>query len=294
MASLARVAGVEGLFRAAGIGGAEGDFEEAYSELRASGRNEEVGDRIDERVHEYFASLQIPERATIYDRLLLGLREKDLVASFNWDPLIVQAEARLRLMGFHALPRVVFLHGNVAIGVCLEHSKAGMSGDNCDVCGKRLEPSPLLFPVTEKDYESNAFINHAWEMLSIRLKYASLVTIFGYRAPQSDVAAIARFKEAWGTPEQRQFERFEFIIRPGSDPHRTRGLWDGFVHTHHYDAFDDFDRSWIASHPRRTAEAFREQNLHGNFVETNPVPVDEDLRRTVDWYRRLLPYEEGD
>lgn len=291
MASLARTTGVEHLFTDAGVHGAETDFEAAYSRLRAGGEHEQIADEVDNQVRRYFGTLQIGEETTIYDRLLLGLRDKDLVASFNWDPLIVQSEERLRLMGIHSLPRVVFLHGNVAIGVCLEHSTAGMAGGVCEVCGQRLEPSPLLYPVTEKDYESNGFIRHAWEMLSLHLKHASLLTIFGYRAPETDVAAIAQFKEAWGTPEQRQFERLEFIIRPGADPDVTRDRWDDFVHTHHYDVFDDFHKSWIANHPRRTGEAFREQNLHGNFVETNPVPIDDDLASTVDWYRQLMCHE---
>ncbi len=111
-------------------------------------------------VREFFAAVQIVEEPTIYDHLLLSLRPKDVVATFNWDPLIVQAELRLRQAGVHQLPQVVFLHGNVAIGVCLEHSEAGMVGGRCFTCREPLEPSPLLYPVTEKDYESNAFIAH--------------------------------------------------------------------------------------------------------------------------------------
>lgn len=38
--------------------------------------------------------IQIPERPTIYDQLLLNLRPKDLIATFNWDPLISQAYKR--------------------------------------------------------------------------------------------------------------------------------------------------------------------------------------------------------
>ncbi|MHA1748548.1 MAG: hypothetical protein ACTSXN_02865 [Promethearchaeota archaeon] len=31
------------------------------------------------------------ESPTIYDYLILSLRKKDVIATFNWDPLLVQA-----------------------------------------------------------------------------------------------------------------------------------------------------------------------------------------------------------
>jgi hypothetical protein len=88
----------------------------------------------------------------------------------------------------------------------LEHETAGLAGSKCHVCGKPLDPAPLLYPVTEKNYEANGFIQYAWEGLRWGLRNAVLVTVFGYRAPESDVAAIAEFQEAWGTAEERQFE----------------------------------------------------------------------------------------
>jgi hypothetical protein len=35
--------------------------------------------------------MEIPDHVTLYDELLLTLRSKDLIATFNWDPLLLQA-----------------------------------------------------------------------------------------------------------------------------------------------------------------------------------------------------------
>ena len=50
---------------------------------------------IETRVDEYFADLELPGHPTIYDRLVLSLREKDLIATFNWDPFLYSGDAAL-------------------------------------------------------------------------------------------------------------------------------------------------------------------------------------------------------
>jgi hypothetical protein len=117
------------------------------------------------------------------------------------------------------------------------------------------------------------------------------VTIFGYRAPVSDVAAIDEFKHAWGTPDVRQFEQFEIIGPPGSDHEATRARWHDFIHTHHYDIWEDYFDSRIAHHPRRTGEIYFRRHVQANFVDVNPVPQDLDLGATIDWYSQLMEYE---
>jgi hypothetical protein len=266
-------------------------FEAAYSALRASGEQDQLADAIDDAVRDYFADVEIPDEATIYDHLLMGLRPKDLIATFNWDPLIVQAEMRLRLAGLRQLPQMVFLHGNVAIAVCLEHKKAGLRGDACPVCHGGMEPVPLLYPVTEKNYEANGFIAHAWDRLAWGLRNAVMVTIFGYSAPVSDRAAIERFQTAWGTADEREFEQFELIGRPGTEPDQLRARWDGFIHTHHYDAFDDYFKSSLAMCPRRTGEVYFKQYIEANFVDVNPVPQQPELEATISFYRQLIAHE---
>src|SRR5690348_5314630 len=100
---------------------------------------------------------------------------------------------------------MVFLHGNVSVGTCPEHAVQGNLCAVCPTCGQPLVPVPLLYPVTEKNYEANEFISRAWADLRSGLEHACLVTIFGYRAPASDIAAISEFKRAWGSAEDREF-----------------------------------------------------------------------------------------
>lgn len=182
----------------------------------------------------------------------------------------------------------------MAISVCLEHEKATYGGGRCPVCGNAMVPVPLLYPVTEKNYESNGFIKHSWDGLRWALKNGVVVTVFGYRAPESDVAAIAEFQQAWGTPTERQFEQFEVIGRPGRDPAELRATWDSFIHTHHYTTCDNFFDSWLAIHPRRSTEAWYRQYIEARFLDVNPIPQNQDLEATADWYRELMHFEPDD
>lgn len=93
------------------------NFEDIYDELVTQGGHSEQVLSIENTINTYFASLELPTEATIYDYLLLCLREKDAIATFNWDPFLAQAFARNAHLG--RLPRIYFLHGNVAIGYCL-------------------------------------------------------------------------------------------------------------------------------------------------------------------------------
>lgn len=81
--------------------------------------DEELKDEIEYIIEEYFRRLKIPKTPTIYDQIVLGLRPKDLIASFNWDPFLVQAFVRNKTQ--FNLPQIVFLHGNVAIFYCSNH-----------------------------------------------------------------------------------------------------------------------------------------------------------------------------
>jgi hypothetical protein len=65
------------------------NFEVVYGELADRG-DATVCWAIESRVREYFEALELPDRPTTYDHLVLSLREKDVIATFNWDPLLVQ------------------------------------------------------------------------------------------------------------------------------------------------------------------------------------------------------------
>ena len=141
----------------------ETNFESLYDELATTGEDGDLVSQIERHVRDYFDGMRLPSEPTIYDCLILSLREEDLIASFNWDPLLLQAYRRNVCM--RRLPRLAFLHGNVAVGVCRKHRPWGCLGDACQKCGKPLKPSRLLYPVRHKDYSADPFIRGEWDAL---------------------------------------------------------------------------------------------------------------------------------
>lgn len=133
MADLVDLVGLKPLLAKYGIESEETDFEAVFDGAVQSGYTELTGE-LERRVHHYFSQLVLPETATAYDYLLLSLRPKDLIATFNWDPLLAQAFRRHE--GKIALPQLAFLHGNVAYGYCAEHRRCGWIDDHCTSCGK--------------------------------------------------------------------------------------------------------------------------------------------------------------
>jgi hypothetical protein len=274
------------------------DFEAAYSALheRQSDQLFEIGARI----ANYFSWLRLPDSPTIYDYLLLCMREKDAVFTFNWDPLIVHARIRLASLGVTRFPKLFFLHGNVAIGYCETDqisglaNRGGIIGQPCSQCGRVFAPSNLMFPVGKKNYQDDPFSIREWHAAHQYLKDCFMFTIFGYSAPSTDVEAIGLLKAAWGEVEERQLEQTEIICRPGSDHEVLRKLWKPFIHTHHYDIIESFFDSWLANHPRRTGEAYWSQYLEAQFIEDNSVPRDaSDLAKLREWFRPLIAVEDA-
>lgn len=70
------------------------NLEDIYSELASRPEYKDVVQVIEKSLYDYFASLEIPDYPTIYDYLILSLTGKDVIATFNWDPLLIQAYKR--------------------------------------------------------------------------------------------------------------------------------------------------------------------------------------------------------
>ena len=266
------------------------DFEAAYSQLH--GRDAGAVDGIDAAVREAFSVLELPDEATLYDQLLLSLRPKDAVFSFNWDPLAIQASRRLHSFGVHEQPSLHFLHGNVAVGYGDTDAVAGLLGGACQRCGEPLQPSRLLYPVESKHYQDGSFIESEWATIRAALGATYFFTVFGYSAPVTDVEAIELLTDAWGPAANRELEQIEIINRPGADEDELRATWAPFIHTHHYEIHGIFAGSWLGNHPRRSIEAFRAQYLDALFVDSNPIPpAGGTLKALVDWAERFLGAE---
>ena len=280
---------VKDVLEGAGVPVQGKNFEEIYSSLVATGYSD-LQNKVESLIFRYFEALLLPDHPTLYDHLLLSLRDKDVIATFNWDPFLLQALKRNR----HILPRppqILFLHGNVMVGFCETHKTQGFEDTRCPRCGKFPTPSRLLYPVGEKNYEENPMIADSWKQLRLDLKHAFMMTVFGYGAPVSDIAAIKLMKEALGNTEQNKLKLFEIIdIRPREE---LLEVWDPFIknYGYHYKIHSDFYCSYIAKHPRRTGEAFIDQYLKGTWICNNPVPRERSFTELWEWTKPLLETE---
>ena len=240
--------------------------------------------------------MKLPDEPTIYDYLVLSLRPRDLLATFNWDPFLFHAFNRNRRFT-RDLPLLSFLHGNVSIGYCAEEKRSGPAGMYARQDGGHFEPTKLLYPIKEKDYTKDEFISMEWGKLKYWLSHEStkLVTVFGYGAPETDVEAVRLLDEAYGGKDARNMEQFEIVDIQNEDTVVKR--WDKFIHSHHYDYSTDYFESLLSYNPRRTSESYFQHMLPMTpdeaFSESNPVPSDiKTMDALWEWHRPLIEAEE--
>ena len=286
MNNLVDVVGLHPILKRAGIGYQGENFESLYSDLAISGKYSDCVQEIEQAVFDYFAQLQLPESPTLYDHLVLSLRKKDVIATFNWDPLLMRAWARNQSRA-SSMPAILFLHGNTDIGYCMAHKPVtvGSRGMRCTRCWKPYQDSRLLYPVAQKHYSADPFISKSWELLRACLKDAYVLTIFGYGAPSSDSEAVALMKDAWGTPGQRNLEEIEIIDIKSED--ELVATWKDFINSHHYRTANSFYDSWTANQPRRTCEAMWQELMEIECLDNNPIPRSSDWASLYAWYEPL-------
>jgi hypothetical protein len=272
------------------------NFEILYSNLFQDNPTSKEVIEIERRVKEYFAEMRLPDEPTIYDYMVLSLRPRDLIATFNWDPFLFQAFSRNREFTKDS-PNVAFLHGCIALGYSKEDKKAGPVNMLARREGGLFEPTKLLYPVKVKNYTNDEFISREWERLKNWLHKDStkLVTVFGYGAPDTDVEAVKLMDEAYGGKDARNMEQFEIIDI--QDETAVVDRWSRFIHTHHYDYSSDYFDSSLAYNPRRTSESYFQHILPSTpaeaFSESNPVPSDlKTMKELWDWHRPLIEAEE--
>lgn len=241
------------------------NLEDIYSELHEREEYTPIRTLLDQKIREHFLELEIPDQPTIYDLILLSLRKKDLVATFNWDPLLLQAYQRVARIT-KELPRLAFLHGNVLVGYCRDHKVGGIIYAQCPQCGKHFAPGRLLYPIRHKDYAADPYTEDHWKTIRSALKRAYLVTIFGYSAPKTDSEAIALMKEAWGDSFGRELEDFEFIDIRSED--ELVASWSEFIHSHHYQVQSNFFDSSLAKFPRRSTVELFDRTMECKFTKS--------------------------
>lgn len=264
------------------------NFEDIYSDLYQSGEQAKT-EELNKIINLYFGAMELPDNPNLYDHLVLSMRSKDLIATFNWDPFLVEAICRNRASGLK-LPRIVFLHGNVAVSYCPKCGIKGRCFADCDKCAERLIKTPLLYPVKEKNYADDTFISNEWRILKRDMGSAFMITIFGYSGPKTDAEAITAMKAGWGDPNERSMEQTAFISTQREEDIAEN--WDAFIHSHHYEVQNDFYESWIANHPRRTGEAYMHQYIDAKFIDNNPIPKDLNFPELWAWYAQFKEPEE--
>lgn len=233
------------------------DFEALYDKLASDSKNLSLVEAMESVVYDYFSALELPPTPTLYDYLVLFLRPKDVIATFNWDPLLVLAY--IRNSHLVELPHLIFLHGNVAIGTCTDDMVKGYPGEPCKLCGQQYSPSKLLYPVRDKSYTSDEFISSEWEAFKHFLARAYLLTIFGYSAPKTDIAAREAMLGFWETNGYKELAQIEIIdVRCEEELHNE---WREFITRDHYAVFRDLKETYLFRYPRRSCDAFSSASL---------------------------------
>jgi len=238
------------------------NIEDIYSELHDKPEYEEKVHEIEKAIKDYFKDLLLPDIPTLYDYLILSLRSKDCIATFNWDPLLIQAYNRVNRIT-HDLPEMLFLHGCVAVGLCKDcHRYTPIQNIICPECGKPLSRPKLMFPVRNKNYNDDIYIKHAWQRLEYYLKTAGLLTIWGYGAPESDTKAKKMMEKAFSTTP-KFLDSIEIIDIADKDKLIDR--WQEFSKetNFHINIHKSLLDSYLAEFPRRSIEGYVKRNLEG-------------------------------
>ena len=171
MDNIIKVLDLDNLLAGSNIEFQSDNFEVVYDRLYRDRRFNILRDQLEARVYHYFRQLEIPRVPTMYDYLLLSLRSKDVVATFNWDPFLVQAYRRNAQQ--FPMPLLLFLHGNVEVGCCLADKVVGSNGAKCPRCDIPMLPTKLLYPVADKPYHSDPFLSSQWRQIKDHLKKES-------------------------------------------------------------------------------------------------------------------------
>jgi hypothetical protein len=253
------------------------NLEAIYSELYDRGDEcKTVRENLENKIWNHYNKLELPDSPTKYDMLVLSLTKKDCIASFNWDPLLMQAYNRVKNYTDN-LPEMLFLHGNVWAGYCEKCKLYGPTKRNCPKCNKPFTNSPLLYPVTHKDYSSNIFIKDQWNVFRYYLSKAAILTIYGYGAPKTDVDTIEIMKSAFSCyPDLHIFDSMEIIDKPGSDHDQLYDTWTYFIDKvkNHVSIYDSIYESTIANIPRRSVEVQFYSSMKGNWDAASSIKFD--------------------
>ena len=275
------------------------NIEDVYSWLANQEQFAEERFVVENEIREYFSNITLPNTLTKYDLLVLSLRQKDCIATFNWDGLLVQAYQRMQKITSD-LPQMVFLHGNVEVGYCPKCNTYGYWFAKCHKCGEQLREVPLLYPVKNKNYQKDEFISEQWKILDDYISKAALITIYGYSAPKTDVEAINIIKKAFarlGTP--RYFDIVEIIEHPKFDTKNISEAWldlSEMARDHLKLRRSVFD-SYMFKNPRRSLEFLHKNRIASSWWGESTIkftPDDIEKDNTFALETKVIPLLENE
>jgi len=291
MKDLVEVVGLNDLLKSSGIKYENENFEVIFSHIVNVAEKEELRKELEKEIFAYFSKMRMQDELTIYDKLILSLRDKDIIATFNWDPLLLYAYRRCGnyFNSFKIrLPEIVFLHGNVALGVCEKDKILSPMDSICPKCQKRFKQVQLLYPILKKDYTSNAVIKEQWDKLKYHISEAYFVTIFGYSAPATDTEAIKLMHDTLEINPRKELTEIEIIDTKEHDI--LLDNWRNFI-VRHYRMSKSVNNSYLFQHPRRTIEAFFDCFLQNSPWPENPMLNCHTFEEMADWLAPLLNEE---
>ena len=290
MNNLVEVLGLEPLIDKHGLKYEGENFEATYDALVQSGNYGNLVSEIDEAVEKYFQNMELPEEATIYDYLVLSLRAKDIIATFNWDPFLAKAFQRnMNVIGYEHMPQMAYLHGNVEVGVCYSCKSKGWRFSECDKCQKKFDSSKLLYPVSKKDYSADEFLDSEWKNLQFHLQHAYFITVFGYSAPVTDAEARKLMLDVWSDNTTRELAQIDLIDIMSKN--EIKNNWKDFIVRDNYAIRDSFFDTYLAIHPRRSCDAFAMSTLQQQPWKDNYFPRDLSLKELQEWVIPLVEEE---
>lgn len=241
------------------------NIENIYSELYEKPEYSDVIEKIEQAIIDYFSDMELPDNLTIYDYLVVSLTKKDCIATFNWDPLLLEAYNRMRKIT-NDLPQMLFLHGNVAAGFCEECRRYGaLQNIRCPNCHKPFKMTKLLYPVKNKNYDSDTFIKGEWNEFDWYCENAGLITFFGYSAPKTDKEAVNRILKAYNRVD-RKLDTIEIIDIKSNDPD-FQDTWTPFYKSTNGNVnyFETFWGSLLAEYPRNASWGYVNRFLRGSW-----------------------------
>lgn len=247
------------------------DFEAFFEELVQQDYSDLVSE-IENRTIQFFDSFAIADCVTMYDRLVLSLRAKDTIVSFNWDPLLPYAYRRNEFL--KTLPSLWFLHGNVKAGLCQDDNMIGWTDDKCRKCGKPFGLVPLLYPISNKNYDSHPVIAESWQHFEDELSNSYFLTIIGYSAPKTDEVSWSRFISKLKSNTMIELMQMEIV-----DPNARRLLDTRYAGVHdnlHVSCLDGFSDSRLLMHPRLTCEALYQATMMVSPIK--PYQIDRNRK----------------